>query len=1500
MQIGIEGIRLSFPLDLVVQGVEVVSAEADTLVTLERLSLRINPAPLWHQVVAVDALTLKDVAFNSGSLLEGMAAEGRIAQLAVQADRINLAEEEVTLNSALLSDADIFLRIDSIAPADTTASEPLNWLLMLEKIALNRLSFALQMPQDSLSVATRIEQVGLRDGKIDLGLSRYEIAQFSLQMDTLRYDGNEQQSMEGLDPMHLLLSNLTASVDSILYHEKEIRATLSDLTLEERSGLAVTSLRGSLNSDSLTISIPQMKLTTPASDLTLFATIPWSLLEEEKTNDKMRALLSVSLGKGDIFTLVPDLPEELQISYPEQPLLLQAGVEGNFSILQLRQLSLSLPDAFEMDARGTLRELTDSVRLGADITLEAKSYDLAFLLDYLPREQREQFNIPEGVALTGEVTVADQTYHANLQVTDQSAQIHLDADYQQVSDSYMVEVKIDSLLPIRYMPQDSILHLTAALRAEGRGFDPFAASTLAEVKGELTRLQYGTLAVEGVTLAASLKENKANLNLKGDSPFLKLDVMFDGTVKEELIAGMLIVDAEKVDLYQMQLMEEPFSTSFQLFSEFNTNLREQNALDVSLGNWELVTAEGRHKPKMLTLKARSDKEATSLSLHAGDLGITLTGNDDWVTLTDKLSLFSAELDKQLAEDSSINIAALRPVLPDMTLAVSAAKDNPLYNLLTQANVGFNRLALDVSTSPERGVWGDMEVFAAHQDTFLIDSITLAIRPDTAGLRYRADVVKRRYRQQQPFNASLIGELRTRYVNAELTFENHHNETGILLGVEGTKTDEGIEVRFYPEDPIIAFNQFALNEDNYIRIKSMKDIEADVRLTGVNNAFFWLHSMETGDDYPELHVELGQIDLKTATQGFAQFPNLAGMLNADIRYAPMEETFMVVVDANVDELFYEKGRVGEMMFNLVYLPLDNNQHQVDAHFYHDREERGVATIFYEGGKQDRVEGNLNILALPLTMVNPFIPDDMARLSGAMNVAMDVTGSSSDPKLNGYLQMDTSAMYIGMAGTELRLDEKRVTIKNSSIHFNKYNIYASGQNPFVIDGNVDISDMSQMMADLRLSANNMQLLDAKRNNESLVYGKLFINMSTTVKGPLDALNVRGNVQLLGGTDLTYILTESPLTVQDRLKDLVTFTSFTDTLTRIRRRPQSIASNIGGMDMLMVIRIDPVVQVRVDLTPDRSSYVELEGGGDLSFQYSSQGDMVLNGRYTLTEGNVKYALPVIPLKEFHVKEGSYVQWDGDPFNPQMNISATERMRATVSSGGGQRSVNFDVGIQVQERLENMALSFIIEAPEDMTVQNDLTALGADERSKRAVGMMVTGLYLDGSNGAAGINMGDALSSFLASEINNIAGEALQSVDISFGVDQYDQSAEMGGGQRTDYSFRFAKRFYNDRIRVVIGGRVSTGDVQQEQQFIDNVSLEYRLDNAGSRVVKLFHDRNYESLLEGEVIETGAGIVLRKKMLHLRELFDFRKTKSTPEPEDESEEREEDENKTVLEAGE
>lgn len=1491
MQIQVEHVRLSFPLNLTVRNVQVVSAP-DTLLTLGSLTVGVRLLPLLKKDVQVDAIEVKQVRMNTGPLLEGMEIKGVLGEFHAKADHINLATREAELDGVDLSDTAITLFMtDTTEKKDTAASTPVNWLFDIHKIDLKKVAFALQMPADSLRLSAFIDRANLSEGRVDLGTSRYEAKRFTLARSMLRYDGNDRERTPGLDPSHIDLTDLNISLSSLLYGGRDITAKIEEFSTREQSGLDIRSLTGEVESDSITIKVPRLSLRTFDSEIDLEADVPWNALDA-KPNQELTAEITAVLGKKDLMILAGALPETFRSAYPDQALSLNMHAEGNLSSIRLRQLNGVLPGALELEASGSAQSLTDSLKRAGNLDFTVRTGDLDFLLSILPESEQERIRIPHGMRLTGNASLKEQTYEAALLLTEGKGKVSAEGSFNPVTESYAAVLKVDSLNPVDFLPKDSLYALTAEVKAEGKGFDPFVASTRARVSGAIRDIRYGSSEISEVTLDGSIEKNLVKFDLLSKYPLAKMDLSLNATLHPKQVQGMLIADVENFDLYGMHLMKDSLSTSFQLFAEAKSDLGKNNRLDVTLGNWELVNPTGHYRPKTLTLQAYSTPDTTRVSFHAGDLGMVLTGNSDLETLTDKFTKITDDVQLQLERDSMLNIPALRPLLPDMHLAVNAGKDNPVYSMLQQANISFSHLDLDASTSPETGFRMDGGVYTLMRDTSRLDTLRLAVRQDSLGLLYSVEAVKTPYRRQSPFTASLKGKVRNTFADAEMRYTDGQGQTGILLGLRADKEREGVRVRLFPDNPILAFRKFELNPDNYVWYKSMKDIEANLRLTGDKNASLWIHSMPEGGKMEEIHAELNQIDLDAISSGFPKIPSMRGMLSADLQYAPSDSSFLIVADTHIDSLYYEQERVGEIMLNGVYLPLSKKDHQVDVHLFRDRNEVAAATALYKTGKKDEIDGHVSLTDLPLDMVNPFIPEDMAKLSGWLQGDMAVQGTPAAPGIEGFLRLDSSAVFVGMVGSSFRFDNKKIEVKDNLITFDRYMIYAAGTNPFVIDGNIDIHDPARMIADLELDADNMQVLNVKRNNESLVYGKLLVNLSSTVKGPFEALKMRGNIRLLGGTDVTYVMKDSPLTAHDRLSDLVTFTSFADTFN-MRPRNHENPLPLGGMDMLMTIQIDQAVRANVDLTPDQSSRVQVEGGGDLSFQYTPQGDMFLNGRYTLSGGTVNYSVPIIPLKEFDIQEGSYVQWNGNPMDPTLNLTATERMRASVTlSGQATRLVNFDVGIVIQQTLNDLQLQFTLSAPEDMAVQNELTQMGPEERSKQAVALMVTGMYLAGgsSGNKVNMNMGSALNSFLQSEINNIAGSALKTVDITLGVDKYDDNGADGGGERTDYSFRFAKRFYNDRIRVIIGGRLSTGEGVnngQAQPFIDNISVEYRLDGTGTRYIKLFHDKNYESLLEGEVTETGAGIVLRKKMRYLKELFIFRKNKTKPVKEEKDEKK-------------
>lgn len=477
------------------------------------------------------------------------------------------------------------------------------------------------------------------------------------------------------------------------------------------------------------------------------------------------------------------------------------------------------------------------------------------------------------------------------------------------------------------------------------------------------------------------------------------------------------------------------------------------------------------------------------------------------------------------------------------------------------------------------------------------------------------------------------------------------------------------------------------------------------------------------------------------------------------------------------------------------------------------------------------------------------------------------------MDGEVYLDSSYLVSEPYGIRMRFDNDPVRIVGSHLLLENFSLYAYNDNPLTMSGDVDFSDLDKMSMNVRMRARDFMLINAKRNPRSEAFGKAYVNFFGSMRGLLDDLKMRGRLEVLGSTDLAYILRDSPLTTDNQLDELVKFTDFSDTTETVVIRPQ-----LSGLNMDMTIDVSQGAHVIAYLNTDQSNYVDLMGGGTLRMRYSPAENLRLTGRYTLNNGEMKYSLPVIPLKTFAIQNGSYIEFTGDVMNPTLNITATERVKAPVANGEGTgRSVVFDCGVVITKTLNDMGLEFTLDAPEDMEIHGNLLSMGSEQRGKLAVTMLTTGMYLDDSN-TSSFTMNSALSAFLNSEINSITGNALRTLDLSIGMDN---TTDATGAMHTDYSFKFSKRLWNNRLRVIIGGKVSSGNevAERNNSFLDNVSLEYRLDNTANKSISLFYQNNKYDWLDGYTQMFGGGFIWRRTLNSFWEIFSL-KNPATPMP--------------------
>lgn len=1454
MQIQVERIDLRFPLNLLIRGVEVIQ-QPDTLLSLESLNVRVQAWPLLKGKVEVDEVTLSRVAFNSANLIDGMEIKGVLGRFFLQSHGVDLSNETAVINATELSDTHVQMLMNdtTTTPKDTTASAPVNWKVDLHQLKLKNVSFSMQLPADSMRMAAHIGEATIDDAQADLKNQFYGLKQFLLSGTSASYDTGAAKPAEGFDASHIAVRDVSIGLDSLLYKGRDMKAVIREFTMNERSGLSVTSLTGRAFSNDSIISVPGLKLQTPHSEIDLSAHTYWELVNIPTTG-RLSANLNAYIGKEDVMLFTGGLPDSFKEAYPFRPLVIRAGTDGNLKEMQISRFTVDLPGAFSLEGGGILENLADSITRSGTIGLKMKTQNLNFLTGLSGEVPNGTLVIPDSMNLVAQVDIKGPEYKANLHLKEGQGAMNVNAALNTATEVYKADLKIDNLQLHHFLPKDSIYELSLSAAADGRGLDVMSYRSYAKLDLALDRLHYAQYHLSNVHLTGDLKGALVTANLTSDNELLKMTTDAEYNLAHSYPDGKVTVDVIRLDLHELGLMPEPMK-----------------------------------RPLAFNLSAEARQNRVFTHFISGDMKLNLSARSGVNPLISQSIRFVDVLMKQI-DEKELNHAELRKALPTAVLSFSAGKENPLAYFLATKNISYHEASMKFGTAPDWGINGKAAVHALKVDTLQLDTVFFTVKQDTTLMKLRAGVINGPKNPQFSFSTTLTGEIRDRDAELLVDYKNGKGETGVLLGVnarplfEGQGKGNGIAFTLIPEKPIVAFQQFHFNENhNWIYLHKNMRVYANVDMWDEEGMGFRVHSMQ-GDtvSLQNIDVEIRRIRLQEITSVLPYFPEVTGLFSLEAHYIQTEKDLQLSAEASIDELTYERQRIGDIALGATWLPGEQGKQYLNAYLNHDQMEVLVADgkLLPTRTGKDSLEVNTTLEHFPLRVANAFIPDQMVTLSGDMDGNLNITGSTEQPLINGELVLDSVAVFSSQYGARFVFDNRPVQIKNNRLLFDKFAIYTTSKNPFTIDGYVDFRDMSRPMANLNMLAQNYTLLDAKRTRESLVYGKVFADFRATVKGPLDGLNMRGNVSLLGNTDVSYVLTDSPLTVQDRLGSLVTFTSFSDTTTVVRQEVPTVS--LGGLDMAMMVHIDPSVRVKVDLDASNDNRIELEGGGDLSMKYTPQGDLTLTGRYTLSGGLMKYALPVIAAKEFAIDDGSYVEWTGNPMDPMLNFKATDRIRASVSEGenGGSRMVNFDVSVVVKNRLDNLSFAFDVSAPEDATVQNELTAMGAEERGKQALYIMVMKTYLGtgpiggGGGGLGKLNMGSALTSVLSSQINSLMGN-LKNASLSVGVEDHDDSET--GSKRTDYSFRYSQRLFNNRFQIVIGGKVSQGEnaTNDAESFIDNISLEYRLDRTGTRYIRLFYDKNYESVLEGEITETGVGIVLRKKLDKLSELFIFKKKK-------------------------
>lgn len=1543
MDISLERFRLKFPLTVSLDRF-VALENGDTLISARRADLDLAVMPLFKGRAEVNSLSVEDAGYRLNNPDSAIYLKARIDRFSSLSTGGGFDLKRLDLGPTVVSGADVMMVLkDTVTAEKPDTAPPLDMLINAPSLMLHNVTFRMKMLPTIDSLYAHFNDARLIDGRIEMPANRLDAASLtvdsvsavyltpsaeflknykspSAQADSVSavassslpwtinighigltapdalYAVSGAAPVKGLDMNYLQVSDVKIEIDSFYNRAASIRVPITDLRASERCGLNL-SASGTFEMDSAAMTISYFDLNTNNSELHLDGSM--GLGDPTKDPDlpvRLKGRGSVMLS--DIYMAMPTLAAMMRGVPASQTIALDADIAGTMSRININRLALEMPRYLRLSADGRVVNPMDFNRMSGRVTLDGAISNVDFIKSQvLDKSTAASINIPP-MTIAGTVDYSPGLIDGDVDVRSSGGEVSLRAKWNRKAEGYDLDLNSRRFPIQRFMPGLGLSDLSVDAKVKGRGYDPQKRSTHLTADMDIAHIGYEGKALDNISLKAALDTCRLTAHLVSDNPLADVDADLTAWFSRNGYEWDLSGDVRQLDLKALGLMTDPMNGTAEIYTSGNFNPRN-GAIDaeLSLNNLDWTMGDERITLADATAKVVANDTLTEAHLSTGDLFLDARAGCPLDTLLARFTATSSLLQSAI-ENKNIDVIRLQRTLPPLNARLSTGTDNAVTRYLSEfAGIEFNRADLTFRNDSLISMQAMVEGFKSESTR--LDQINFDLNQKSRFLVYQLTVNNKPGTMDDFAHIDLSGYLSAEKFSAYVKQQNIKNEQGFSLGINAAMSDSTLTIKFVPQSPTIAYKRWRINPDNFIVYSfDSQHLDANLKLMSDSSSvsLFTEHVADsTASHQEDVVVRLDNVKLSEWLSLSPFSPPMKGRVDADLRFRWTGKELTGKGNVGVTDLYYGRERVGTFDLDLDVA----NDPKSGAL-------RANAGLIVDGVKVITAQGNLNdstavhpflldfsMIHFPLRVVNPFLPKDVAQLSGMLNGQMDITGDMANPIFNGFIDFDSTAVKLGLTGTSYAFSQEKIPVDSNVVKFNSFAIAGLNGNDLHINGTVDARKLSNIGVDLAMQARDMQIVKSDRPRGASVYGKAFIDLDATVKGNMKLLRVDADLNLLGGTNVTYVMTDAVETLTPQSSsDMVRFVQFSDTAA------VAAADSVVQTSMAMLLDARLVISdgttINVDLSPDGKNRASINGSGNFTYSLTPMNDAGrLTGRYTINSGYVRYtpqlstggiSMAIMSEKNFKFTEGSYIAFTGDILNPTLSLKAVDRLRANVTQEGqNSRLVNFDITLSVGGTLSNMNVAFDLSTNDDLTIENELTSMSAEQRANQAMNMLLYNQYTGPGTKANANLSGNPLYSFLAGQLNSWAANNIRGVDISFGIDQYDSTTDGAKSTTTSYSYRVSKSLFNDRFKIVVGGNYSTdadADENFSQNLINDISFEYMLNRSGSMYVRLFRHVGYESILEGEITQTGVGFVLKRKLNSLRDIFRFSPRTKTPSP--------------------
>ncbi|WP_245826260.1 translocation/assembly module TamB domain-containing protein [Spirosoma rigui] len=1057
--------------------------------------------------------------------------------------------------------------------------------------------------------------------------------------------------------------------------------------------------------------------------------------------------------------------------------------------------------------------------------------------------------------------------------------------------------------------------LTGRATFDGRGIDVNTLTTRFDLNvqsAELSGYRYqnfdatGNLNNGDLTLTGGLKDPNANLaldikaGLKGEFP----SVVGNATIQE-------------LNLQKLKLYNDPLSLKGKIVLDMPSTDPAKPVGTISATD-AVVTLNGKNYP-VDALYAKLAVNGTTKNVEAQLPGaqLVLNGQFEYAQLYD---IVAGEISKYLA----IPALAYKTVPPPYAFTIDMkAYQNPIFQAFVPALTRLDTVRLNAYLDNTRDTTLSATV---RTGTIVYDTTTIQ------GASMRLQAANNQLNVAGRVNGILYDDLRIRETNLVGVAANNRfrfsvvNQDSIgqdLHALAGTLSivDSSYRFQFARDGLMTSYQKWTADTSGFAQYGNDGVLINTIRLEQDSQ----LLELSSTEPY-------GNAPIRVTTRGI-QIANLARLANQDTTLAAGELNGTVVVRdymaedsqlAFIGSIYVDSLRVmSQPIGNLTARFRNNSDGRIDVNTtlagpYNDAT---VVGFYNPENVKQALDLTINLKRLDARTIQAFSFGELRQAKGKLVGEFTVNGAADNPQLNGSVNFDSVAFNIKQLNATYRIDQEKLNFAGQTITLSDFNVRDTLGRTLTTDGTIVLKNLPNATYNMRVRANNFQVLNAARKDNNYAYGQASVTADLRIKGVGTSPSVNGTVRLEDGSKVSVVLPDESVDANEA-NGIVTFINHNDSLALskyiYRPKRDSVTTRLAfdqltNANISLDLEADEKSELTIIVDELNGDYLRARGNARLNVTVNAAGQISVLGRYEVTEG--EYSLTYQVLKrQFEIQKGGYINFSGDPLKADLNITAIYKVSVapgdlvgnestSLPGSDTKRKMPFDVALSMSNNLAAPKLDFDIQlsgvdkngqtssSPLVTTIENKLTTLRQDQSqiNKQVFALLILNRFLpentsdffsgSGSGGLDNQAEGVARSSvskLISEQLGQLASNVLKGFDVDFNLLSQTGSANTGGttnGARTDLNVGVSRSFLEGRITVSVGKNFvlenAAGAATSANQVFDNLSVNYTLTRDGRYVLRAYRSNNYQAVLDGFVIETGVGFIITLDYNTLGEIF-------------------------------